>query len=164
MEEEDGEEELDEGDETRGDKGAHGFWKSGVTCIFDVRVIQTDAPSYRGRDPDSILAMHEGLKKDRYLEPCLERRRHFTRLVYSVDGMAGVEAQAAEKRLASHLAKRWQREYSEMVGYVRTRMSIAIARAVTLCLREPRDKRGRIRRKPDYEDGAGCSLLETMRV
>ena len=151
------------GDEARGDKGCHGFWKRGTTCIFDVRVTNTTCPSYHGRKVMQVLAMHETAKKDKYLEACLERRRHFTPLVYSVQGVPGEETRAAEKRLAGHLAHRWKREYSEMCGYVRARMSLATARANTLLLRGARDSRGRLQHRPVFEDGAGVSCMENWR-
>ena len=47
-------------------------------------------------------------------------------LVYSVDRMAGKEAKSFERRIASLLAVKWDRPYSEMVGYVRGRMGLAI--------------------------------------
>ena len=37
--------------ENRGDVAAHGFWRRGATTIFDVRITDTDAPTYRNRDP-----------------------------------------------------------------------------------------------------------------
>jgi hypothetical protein len=47
-------------------------------------------------------------------------------MVYSVDSIAGCEARNAEKRLATHLAGKWNREYSQMVYHVRVRMTIAV--------------------------------------
>ena len=47
-------------------------------------------------------------------------------MVYSVDGIARREARSAEKRLASALAEKWKREYSEMVYYVRVWMALAV--------------------------------------
>jgi hypothetical protein len=38
----------------------------------------------------------------------------------------GREAQNVEKRLATHLAGKWNREYSQMVYFVRVRMAIAV--------------------------------------
>jgi hypothetical protein len=73
-------------------------------------------------------------------------------LVYSVDGMAGRETKMAERRLASQLAWKWKRDYSEMVGYVRTRMCLAVLRANTLLIRGSRDRRSRAR--PLMDDGA----------
>jgi hypothetical protein len=141
----------------------HGFWKRGVTGIFDVCITNLDAPSYRGRSPEGILAAAEKAKKDKYLDACLERRQTFTPLVYSADEMAGDEALAAEKKLASLLAAKLHREYSEMVGYVRARMALAIVRTNTLLLRGPRDPGSRLRHRPGFEDGAGIALCHNWR-
>jgi hypothetical protein len=95
--------------ELRGDVGVHGFWRRGATAIFDVRVTDTDAPYHRGQDPHKILAKHEKEKKDKYVDACLVRRRTFTPLVFSVDGLRGTEASAATKKLASRLSAKWKR-------------------------------------------------------
>ena len=71
----------------RGDIGVHGFWKRGFSTIFDVRITGTDAPTYRGQDPHKVLKKRETEKKKKYTEACQARRRHFTPLVFSVDGM-----------------------------------------------------------------------------
>ncbi len=52
---------------------------------------------------------HEKEKKDKYLQNCLEMRKDFTPMAYSVDGIAAQEAWNAEKRLATHLASKWNR-------------------------------------------------------
>jgi hypothetical protein len=143
--------------ELRGDISAHGFWRRGTTAIFDVRIADTDAPTYRGQDPKKVLARHEKEKKDKYLDACIERRRQFTPLVYSVDGMMGSEARAASKRLASHLANKWKRAYSDVCGYVLSRQSLALVRATSLCLRGARDPTARIR-SPAWDSGTGLSL------
>jgi hypothetical protein len=146
----------------KGDKGCDNFWKWGTTCIFDSRITQTDAPTYRGKDPAKVLADAESEKKAKYLQACLDRRRHFTPMVYLVDGMTGDEARAAEKKLASALAGKWKREYSEMCGYVRVRMSIAVVRSNTLLLRGQRKDRGIVKR-PVHEDEAGVALQQYWR-
>ena len=69
-------------------------------------------------------------------------------MVYSADGMPVDEAEAAEKRMASLLADAWQREYSEMCGFVRARMALALARSNTLLLRGARDHEGWLRKRP----------------
>jgi hypothetical protein len=126
-------------------------------AIFDIRVTDTDAPSYRGQDPHKILKKHEREKRTKYLAPCLARRRHFTPLVFSVDGLRGPEVQAASKRLASRLSTKWKRTYSEVCGFVRSRLSISLARSSSLCLRGSRDTSSR---KPSYQwdTGAGLAL------
>ena len=77
-------------------------------------------------------------------------------LVYSVDGMACKEAKAFEKRVASLLASKWDRRYSEMVGFVRGRMSLAIIRSNTMLLRGAQAGRAW---KPQIEDSAGVEAL-----
>ena len=97
------------GDEARGDVKAHGFWKRGRGTIFDIRITDTDARSYGNTDSRKILECHAREKKSKYEEACLERRRDFTPMVYSVDGLASKETRAAERRLASMLASKWDR-------------------------------------------------------
>ena len=128
----------DAGNEARGDVRARGFWKKRRDCIFDVRITDTDAKSYGNVDSKKILERFAREKKAKYKDACFERRRDFTPLVYSVDGLPCKEAQDAERRLGALLAKKWERSYSEMVGYVRTRMSLAVVRANTLMLRGER--------------------------
>ena len=150
--------ELDEMQTTgeRGDAGVHGFWQRGRQAIFDVRITDTDARSARGRDFTKILASHEKEKKDKYLQPCLQMRKDFTPLVYTVDGIAGREARNAEKRLATHLGTKWGKGYSEMVHYVRVRMALAVVRANSLLLRGSRDRQ----RTPRPNIADGSALLD----
>ena len=56
--------------------------------------------------------------KDKYLQNCLKMRKDFTPMVYSVDGNVGREARNAEKRLATHLAGKWNREYLKKYAHV----------------------------------------------
>ena len=132
------EEGADLGDESRGDVGCFGFWKKRRFAIFDIRITDTDAKSYGTTKSAKLLERMEKEKKDKYSEACLERRRDFTPMVYSVDGMAGKEARAAERRLAAKLAGKWGRQYSKMVAFVKTRMALAVVRSNTLLLRGDR--------------------------
>ena len=143
--------------ELRGDIAAHGFFRRGTTCIFDVRVVDTDAASIRTQDPLKILDRHEKQKKDKYLEACAQRRRHFSPLVFSVDGMMGTETGSAVKRLSHLLSKKWNRTYSEVCGFVRSRLSISLVRATSMCLRGPRDPTARATHST-WDSGSGLSL------
>ncbi|KAI2490762.1 hypothetical protein MHU86_23809 [Fragilaria crotonensis] len=143
--------------ELRGDIAVHGFWTRGTTAIFDVRVTDTDAPSHRNTPPEKVLQRHEKEKKAKYGALCIARRRTFTPLVFSVDGMQGVEATAASRRLASSLASKWKRSYSEVCGFVRSRLAIALVRSASRCLRADRNP---MRRTPFpiWDCGAGLGL------
>ena len=63
-----------------------------------------------------------------------ERRRSFASLIYSVDWMAGREAQAFKKRIAHLLAENRERHYSELRGFVRGRMALSVVRSNSLLL------------------------------
>ena len=145
-------------DETRGDAGVHGFWKHGRQAVFDIRVTDTEARSYRHKDPVKVLADHEQEKKRKYLRPCLELRKDFTPMVYSVDGMAGREAKAAERRMAAYLAEKWHRPYSQMVHFVRLRMRMSIARSNSLLIRGSRD---RMPSRPFIQSGSALNGGQT---
>jgi len=95
----------------------------------------TDASSYGNVDSRKVSEHHVLEKKGKCEEACLERRRDFTPMVYSVDGMARKEARAAERRIAGLLSAKWQQQCSEMANFVCTRMSLSIVRSSTLLLR-----------------------------
>ena len=148
----------------RADVAVHGFYKPGFTALFDTRICCLDAETYRKRDWRKVLAGAEKSKKDKHLQPCLDRRRHFTPMVYSADGIAATEARAAEKRLARHMSTKLKREYSEMVNFVRSRMSLAIVRYNSWMLRGARDTEAWVyRRRPVMEDGTAISLMGEWR-
>ena len=113
--------------------------------------------------PEKDLAKAEKEKRDLYLQACLERRKNFTPMVYSAYGIPGVEALAAQKRLAALLSYKLKREYSEMCGFLRARMSLSIVRSKRLLLCGPRDKGVRIRQQAELTDGAVMPLLATWR-
>ena len=62
-------------------------------------------------------------------------------MVYSTDGIPGLEAVAAQECLASLLSNKPKREYLEMCIFIRARMSLAIVRSNTLLLRGARHKK-----------------------
>ena len=84
-------------------------------------------------------------------------------MLYSTDGIPGAEALPAQKRLAALHSYKLKREYSEMCGFVRGRISLAIVRSNSLLLRGPSDKGGRIRQGPELTDGAVLPLLAPWR-
>jgi hypothetical protein len=143
--------------EIRGDLAVHGFWTRGQTAIFDVRITDTDQPSNRNTAPTKVLLRHEKEKKDKYGALCIERRRTFTPLVFSVDGLLGKEAKAASKRLATSLAAKWKRSYSEICGFIRSRISIALLRSSSRCLRADRNPSLRFH-PPIWDSGTGLGL------
>ena len=112
---------------------------------------------------EKALAKAEKEKKELCLQACLESRRNFTPIVYSAERLPGAEALASQKRSAALLSYKLKREYSEMCGFVRARMSLAIVRYNSLLLCVHRDKGARIWQQPEVTDGSVMSLLAPWR-
>ena len=103
----------------------HGFWDRNTDCIMDVRICDVNQPSYITRKPASIVKSAENEKQKKYLEPCLEQRRHFTPFVVSCEGILGKEANVFLKRLSKNLADKWHRPYAQTLSFVKTRFAIS---------------------------------------
>ena len=145
----------------RGDLLVQGLWNRSTSCILDVRVTNTDAPSYLSASTSKVIERQEREKKKKYLEACLEERRHFTPYVVDCFGSLGEEARAVNQRLASKLARKWRVHYSVTMGYVNARISVAILRAVQLCIRGSRVPfRDQGSKVSAWEDGAGLNLFQ----
>ena len=100
------------------DFGVHGVWSPQSEALFDIRVTDTDAQSYLGHAPESILFRVETEKKQKYSAAANACRAHFLLLCFSVDGLAGSEATCYIKRLATRLSSKWERSYSEVLYWI----------------------------------------------
>lgn len=148
-------------DGERGDILIRGLFQRGSDCIIDVRVTDLDCKSQRNKDPEKVLQNHEQQKKSKYLQACLKQRRSFVPFVVSTDGMLGYEAGNLIKRIAGKLSEKWDLPYSQVCCLVRTKISIACARATHLCLRGSRIPASKISRRVQWDDGAGVGLFHT---
>ena len=143
----------------RGDILIHGFYEKQTSCIIDVRVTDSDSPSNLSALPEKVLLRHEKEKKKKYLEACIEERRHFSPYVCDCYGLLGEEAKAVNKKLAAKLANKWKAPYSATCGFINARISIAIIRATHLCLRGSRIPfRNMSSKCCQCDDGAGLLL------
>ena len=61
--------------------------------------------------------------------------------------------------MAALLSYKLKQEQSEMCGFVKARISLAIVRSNSLILRGNRDKEAGIRKRPDLTYGAVMELL-----
>jgi hypothetical protein len=104
-----------------------------------------------------VLANHGREKKKKYLEACcLGQRRHFSPFMISTDGLLSKEAKTLLKKVSALLARKWEKPYSEVCGYINARMNIAVYRASHfLCLRGSRIPTGNMSNHlPQWEDKA----------
>ena len=133
------------------DISARGVWQPQATALFDVRVIDSDAPSYLSKSPDAVLRTAEREKKSKYSLACERSDASFTPLCFTIDGLVAPEMSSFMKRLADRLAVKWDLSYSVTINWLRSRLSIALLRATNLCIRGSRTKwRGLA-----FEDGGG---------
>ena len=109
------------------------------------------------RNPHKVLANAEKEKKRKYDVACRDARKDFTPLIFSADGLMADKAKAAVKRLATILVGKWDREYSVMCGYIRSRLAITLARSMSHCIRGSRNPVLK-HRSPEFGDGAGLRL------
>ena len=134
---------VQEADNARGipaliaDLGIRGIWQPQTEALFDIRVVDTVAPSYVKCTVEAVLQTAKQEKK-KYLEAVQTRRATFSPFVVSVDGVLSCEAIFLIKSLAEKIA--YEKSLSEVTGWVRARMAFAILRATNLCLRGSRKK------------------------
>ena len=147
--------------EYRGDILIRGLWARGTNCILDVRDTDVDAKSNRSKDPCKVSAAHERERKKKFLEACLiEQCRHFSPFVVSTDGGLLLRRQGNED-LAEETITPARRKVGETllrslwICHCTYRMSIAIVRAIYLCLRGS----AKCAFRSDWEDKAGLGLL-----
>ena len=104
-----------------------GVWTPQTKALFDMRVTDTDTLSYSNQSPMEVLQFAENEKK-KVLGACDERRGQVTPICYSVDRMFANKTQVFRSRVAERLMMKWERTYSEVMQWIRTRMSFAILR------------------------------------
>ena len=95
---------------SRADASVHGFWNWVNSALFDMQIVNLDAGSYLCQTSEKAPATEEKEKNNNYLQPCLERSRSFTPMVYSTDGINGTEAIVSQQRLASMLSNKLKRD------------------------------------------------------
>lgn len=89
------------------DLGVRGVWQPQTTTLIDVRVVDTDAPSYVNNPVSKILQTAESEKSNKYLSASLDRRASFSPFVVSIDGVLGREAECLLKVISDSLSRKW---------------------------------------------------------
>ena len=62
-------------------QGNNGFWERGRNTIFNMRITDTEARSYRNKDFTKFLAAQEKEKKRNYLASLHAQRKDFTPMI-----------------------------------------------------------------------------------
>lgn len=83
----------------RADVGIRGAWLPQSMVLFDIRVLDSDAPSNHSKSPAQVLRDAEKEKR-KYGPICESRHSSFTPLCVTVDGLVGTEMYVFISRLS----------------------------------------------------------------
>ena len=86
--------------------------------MFDIRVLDTLALSYLSHSPPTVLASGEAEKRQKYCIASSNCSATFMPLRFSVDGLAGDEANSFFPHLACSLSVKWDLSFSEILGWL----------------------------------------------
>ena len=136
--------------------GIQGVWQPQVEALFDIHVIDTDAPSCRRRSPIFVLDSGAVEKKRVYRSAVEDRRGNFTPFVLSVDALLQRETSHFVKRLSASLASKWEKSFSDVLAFVHSRLQFASVRSASMCLRGSRIK---WRSGLGFDDGAPLQFV-----
>ena len=118
---------------------------------------QRHAPKTCPKDINDTYKMHEQMKKLKYEQRIREvEKASFNPLVFSCTGGAGPSASKVIKRIAGKLSDKKEDSYSDIITYIRTKISFALLRSSILCLRGSRS----LRRREAVEASIGTVVEE----
>ena len=126
-------------DEVCLDVKARGFYRQGQCAFFDIRIAYLNAVSNKSQATEKILLRHENEKKRAYNRKVIEIQQGvFTPSVFGTNGAMGKECAIFHKILAKKLAVKYDKPYSMIMPYLRTKISFCLLRSSLLCLRGTR--------------------------
>ena len=119
---------------------AQGFWGNDRQCaFFDVRVINTLAHTYRSLPMATCYRRNKQGKRRAYDQRVREvEHGYFSPLVFSVSGGMGPTAKVVYKKLAAIIASKHDQPYSQIINWLRCRLSFSLLRSFMMCLRRSR--------------------------
>ena len=128
--------------EARLDVSARGLWEGHQKAFVDVRVVNPLAMRYQDQDPTRILESNAKEKKRQYCRRVLEiENGTFTPLIFTTNGGMGRECQVFYNRIALLLTFKWDMHQSKITSWVRARLSFALIRSTSMCIRGSRKGR-----------------------
>ena len=114
------------------------LWDRQVDAIIDVKLVDSDAYTYKYEPMRSLLVRWEKIKKDKHGKHCQDQRKHFLSFVLSVDGMIGREVLVVLSQLIQAMADKRKEHPSQVRGWVNGRIAIAVASSYSRMIRGAR--------------------------
>ena len=125
--------------EARLDFKLGGFWYSGVTAFFDVRVTHVNSKCNQGEETSTIFKEQEEEKRWKYQQRVLDvEMGSFTLLILRTSDGMGPDRNCFLKRLAEKLSEKNKEPYHITITWTRTLLSFEILRSVHTCVRGSR--------------------------
>ena len=126
-------------DDSRLDIEARDFWTRDQTAFFDIRVTYVGSQSNKNQKTAVVFRQHELAKKREYMQRVLDvEQGSFTPLVFGSNGGMGNECRKFTDELSRQLATKQNETYSDVVSWLRVRLSMEIVRSTILCVRGSR--------------------------
>ena len=123
-------------DDARADIRASGFWTKGEDALFDVKIFNPQANSYRSKPLILVYKQQECLNKLRYEERVINVQ-HGSRPLYfqQQDELASrLLCLTFLKRLAGMATDRRGVHYTRIMAWLRCRASFSLVRSSIMCL------------------------------
>jgi hypothetical protein len=129
-------------DNARADIRVRGFWNREQNAFFDVNVFYPHASSYLSKSLPEIFRQNENQKVRQYQDRIINiEHGSFTPLIFSSTGGMGKYATRALRKIANATAEKKKEPVSLVMGLLRCRISFALMRAASTCLRGTRTRR-----------------------
>ena len=109
---------------------------------MDVRITHSNAPSNLSIPLDKLIQKNEKEKKNKYNSRVINTERaSFIPLVFTTAATTAPECNKFHKRLAELIATKRKEKYSDVMNYIRTRISFAMLKAVLVSIHGVRGKK-----------------------
>ena len=144
-------------DDARLDIKANAFWGTVFErTFFDVKIFNPVARSCPKTIRDSYK-YHKKLKKLKYEQRIRDvENSTFNPLVFSSTGGAGTSESKVMKRLAQEISEKREEKYSDVMSFIRTKISFALLKTSILCIRRCRA----LKSTSTIENAISCILAE----
>ena len=143
----------------KGDLRIRGVHALKEQSIVDVRVTFPDGGENRSKETTKILERQEAEKRKKYKPECDRQGLDFVPFVVTTDGVMGGLANGLLDTLGFKLGKKWGKRKGVVLAWIRARMSIAIVRATSACIRGNRTDPHPRELEAGFDDGAALAPL-----
>jgi hypothetical protein len=146
-------------DGMKGDLKIRGMHALKTHSIIDVRVTFPDGGENKSRETKSLIEKHEEEKRKKYQTECDRQGFDFIPFVVTTDGVMGSGAKQLLLNMAKALGNKWGKKKGVVLTWIRTRLSFAIIRATSACIRGSRSQPHPRELEAGFDDGAALTSL-----